>query len=108
MSKLGIVRLGHPALRTKSKLVTRPELTTKDLQTFLDDLAAIYRKNIHEGREDDLFCSLRALVSRPNKCLAIDLDQDDRSVKCDWNTASIHVSSNMRLTILTKCFSQTE
>ena len=40
MSTLSIVRLGHPALRAKSKIVAKSELKTKKFQRFLDDLAA--------------------------------------------------------------------
>ena len=38
MSILKIVRLGHPALRTKSKLVSERDLKSRDFQNFLDDL----------------------------------------------------------------------
>lgn len=36
---LKIVRLGHPALRAKSKPVSKKELTKKSFQRFLDNLA---------------------------------------------------------------------
>lgn len=36
---LKIVRLGHPALRAKSKVVTKKELAAKSFQRFLDNLA---------------------------------------------------------------------
>lgn len=39
MSVLKIVRLGHPALRAKSKIVSKKELATKRFQKFLDDLS---------------------------------------------------------------------
>ncbi len=45
MSLLKIVRLGHPALRTKSKAVTRRELKSKEFQKFLENLAQICDKN---------------------------------------------------------------
>lgn len=45
MSELKIVRLGHPALRAKSKAVTRKELKSKEFQKFLEDLAQICDKN---------------------------------------------------------------
>lgn len=41
MAKLKLIRLGHPKLRRKSKLVKKRELTGKRFQTFLDELAAI-------------------------------------------------------------------
>lgn len=40
MSRLKIIRLGHPALRRRSKPVSKPELRSKKFQKFLDDLAA--------------------------------------------------------------------
>src|SRR3989344_9535187 len=49
MSKLEIVRLGHPALRSKSKPVTKREIATKDFQKFVDELAAICDKNNGAG-----------------------------------------------------------
>jgi peptide deformylase len=39
MSRLNVVRLGHPALRKKSQAVSLDELATPAFQTFLDDLA---------------------------------------------------------------------
>lgn len=49
MNKLKIVRLGHPALRAKSKSVTKKELASNTFQRFLDDLAAICDKNKGAG-----------------------------------------------------------
>jgi len=49
MSKLTIVRLGHPALRTKSKAVSKKELLTKSFQKFLDELAKICDANNGAG-----------------------------------------------------------
>ena len=40
MAQLKIVRIGNPALRTKSKSVSKQELKTPLFQKFLDDLAA--------------------------------------------------------------------
>src|ERR1700727_1216581 len=45
MSKLTIVRLGHPALRTRSKSVSIKELRSVTFQKFLDDLADVCDKN---------------------------------------------------------------
>ena len=45
MAELKIVRLGHPALRAKSRAVSIKELKTKSFQIFLDDLAKICIKN---------------------------------------------------------------
>ncbi len=39
MAALDVVRLGHPALRAKSRRVTLAELRAPAFQTFLDDLA---------------------------------------------------------------------
>lgn len=39
MPTLKIVRLGHPALRAKSRAVTKKELATKSFRRFLDNLA---------------------------------------------------------------------
>jgi peptide deformylase len=44
MALLKIVRLGHPALRLKSKSVTKRELKGQRFQKFLDDLARICKK----------------------------------------------------------------
>lgn len=41
MHALEIVRLGHPALRTKSKVVSKKEIKTPEFQEFLDNLATI-------------------------------------------------------------------
>lgn len=41
MKKFTLVRLGHPALRKKSRPVTKQELQTTNFQTFLDQLAKI-------------------------------------------------------------------
>lgn len=41
MQELQIVRLGHPALRKTSKIVTKNEIKTASFQKFLDNLAAI-------------------------------------------------------------------
>lgn len=49
MSDLKIVRLGHPALRSKSKQVSRKELATKTLQKFLNNLAETCIKNKGAG-----------------------------------------------------------
>jgi peptide deformylase len=49
MSGLKIIRLGHPALRVRSKAVTKRELRTKRFQKFLDNLAAICIKNQGAG-----------------------------------------------------------
>lgn len=40
MALLKIVRLGHPALRRKSKLVPKSEIRSKRFQNFVDNLAA--------------------------------------------------------------------
>ncbi|HSW37692.1 MAG TPA: peptide deformylase [Candidatus Saccharimonadales bacterium] len=45
MAKLKIIRLGHPALREKSKRVTKKELLSKPFQKFLDDLAKVCNEN---------------------------------------------------------------
>src|SRR5258705_10598277 len=45
MAKLKIIRLGHPALRLKSKAVSKRELRGKRLQIFLDNLVQICLKN---------------------------------------------------------------
>lgn len=39
MTRLDVVRLGHPALRKKSRAVSSAELATPAFQAFLDDLA---------------------------------------------------------------------
>jgi peptide deformylase len=39
MSVLKVIRLGHPALRARSRAVTKRELKTKRFQKFLDNLA---------------------------------------------------------------------
>jgi peptide deformylase len=49
MSKLEIIHLGHPALRAKSKTVTKKELKSKAFQQFLDDLCAICDANNGAG-----------------------------------------------------------
>ena len=49
MSKLEIVRLGHPKLRRKSLAVTKRELKTKRFQDFIDDLCAICDANNGAG-----------------------------------------------------------
>ena len=41
MPKLSIIRLGHPALRARSKAIRQKELRTTDFQAFLDGLMAI-------------------------------------------------------------------
>lgn len=45
MSTLKIIRLGHPALRLRSRSVTKRELQGKRFQKFLDNLALICKKN---------------------------------------------------------------
>jgi peptide deformylase len=45
MALLKIVRLGHPALRVRSKRVGHKELAAPQFQKFLDDLAATCLKN---------------------------------------------------------------
>lgn len=45
MAKLTIVRLGHPALRIRSKAITKRQLQTKTFQKFLDDLAVLCLAN---------------------------------------------------------------
>ena len=47
--KLKIVRLGHPALRAKSKSVSKKELETNEFQNFLDSLAKICVDNNGAG-----------------------------------------------------------
>ncbi|HSA84303.1 MAG TPA: peptide deformylase [Patescibacteria group bacterium] len=47
MDTLKIVRLGHPVLRSKAKLVSKRELKNKTFQNFLDDLVTICNK--HDG-----------------------------------------------------------
>jgi len=49
MAALSVVRLGHPALRVKSKAVGKKELDDKKFQKFLDDLAATCLKNEGAG-----------------------------------------------------------
>lgn len=49
MPTLAIVRLGHPALRARSKPVTKKELVTKSFQVFLDNLAETCVKNKGAG-----------------------------------------------------------
>ncbi len=49
MPTLKIVRLGHPALRTKSKAVSKKELSTKSFQKFLDNLVETCVKNNGAG-----------------------------------------------------------
>lgn len=49
MAILKIVRLGHPALRTKSKSVSKKTLRTKTFQKFLDNLSTICIKNKGAG-----------------------------------------------------------
>ncbi|MBI2074695.1 MAG: peptide deformylase [Candidatus Levybacteria bacterium] len=49
MATLKIIHLGHPALRTKSKPVSKRELATKSFQKFLDDLAKTCVKNNGAG-----------------------------------------------------------
>ncbi len=49
MSLLKIVRLGHPALRKKSKAVGKAEVVLKKFQKFLDDLAFTCVKNKGAG-----------------------------------------------------------
>ncbi|HSW85405.1 MAG TPA: peptide deformylase [Candidatus Saccharimonadales bacterium] len=49
MAHLKIVRLGHPALRNKSKTVSNSELKTNKFQSFLDNLAEICEKNAGAG-----------------------------------------------------------
>ncbi|MEX0616283.1 MAG: peptide deformylase [Candidatus Woykebacteria bacterium] len=39
MTFLKVIRLGHPKLRSKSKQVSKKELSSKTFQKFLDDLA---------------------------------------------------------------------
>ena len=46
---LKLVRLGHPALRARSKAVTKQELLTPKFQKFLDQLAAICDRNNGAG-----------------------------------------------------------
>ncbi len=48
-TKLKIVRLGHPALRARSKSVTQKEIRTKEFQKFLDNLTDICVKNNGAG-----------------------------------------------------------
>ena len=45
MTKLTLIRLGHPKLRLKSKAVKKRELKGKRFQTFLDNLSRICIKN---------------------------------------------------------------
>lgn len=49
MPVLKIVRLGHPALRAKSRVVTKKELATKSFQRFLDNLARTCVKSSGAG-----------------------------------------------------------
>jgi peptide deformylase len=49
MAALKIVRLGHPALRKRSKFVSKKELKAKPFQEFLDKLAGICDKNDGAG-----------------------------------------------------------
>src|SRR5215211_7881525 len=49
MSKLEIVRLGHPKLRRKSFAVTKRELKTKRFQDFIDELCTICDANKGAG-----------------------------------------------------------
>lgn len=49
MPLLPIVRLGHPALRARSRTVTKKELATKAFQTFLDNLATTCVKSNGAG-----------------------------------------------------------
>ena len=49
MSKLEIIRLGHPKLRRKSLAVTKRELKTKRFQDFIDDLCTICDANNGAG-----------------------------------------------------------
>jgi len=49
MAVLKIVRLGHPALRTKSAAVTKKELRSHEFQKFLNDLALTCDKNDGAG-----------------------------------------------------------
>ena len=49
MTKLQIVRLGHPALRSKSTKVSKKELSSAGFQEFLDDLAKICDENKGAG-----------------------------------------------------------
>lgn len=49
MVALKIVRLGHPALRKRSRSVSKKELRTKTFQKFLDKLAAICDENNGAG-----------------------------------------------------------
>jgi peptide deformylase len=49
MAVLKIVRLGHPALRTKSGAVAKKELGSQTFQGFLDDLAQTCDKNNGAG-----------------------------------------------------------
>jgi peptide deformylase len=49
MPKLKIVRLGHPALRAKSRPVTKAQLADPDYQKFLDELATICVANQGAG-----------------------------------------------------------
>lgn len=49
MSALKIIRLGHPALRAKSKPISRKALATKSFQKFLDALTEICIKNNGAG-----------------------------------------------------------
>lgn len=45
MSRLKLVNLGHPALRARSRSVTKKELRTKRFQAFLDSLAQVCLDN---------------------------------------------------------------
>src|SRR3989344_1554686 len=67
MAILKVIRLGHPALRTKSKEVDRKELSTKFFQKFLDDLAKTCVKNSGAG--------IRARVPRSKTCIVTGLDR---------------------------------
>lgn len=44
MKKLEIIRLGHPALRAKSKPVSKQEIVAPSFQIFLDELSALCLK----------------------------------------------------------------
>lgn len=45
MSQLKLIRLGHPALRLKSKAVIKRQIPAQRFQKFLDGLAAVCLKN---------------------------------------------------------------
>lgn len=49
MAELKIIRLGHPRLRQRSRVVTKRQLKTKRFQKFLDNLASVCVENKGAG-----------------------------------------------------------